>query len=258
MKSLRAQLILSHMLPGLLILPLLVMSLGYIIESQILLVDLASNFRSVAMLVAQDAAARPAIWQDANQAEGFVRFLSDSQQREIVLLRPDGEILAAPLGDAGQIPRLSPDDLAALLAGHTLVKSSYNLSPDAMHVEAMAPVLDNRQVVVGIVRITDRLGNVYDNFKSIRNIEIVATLLSLLAAIGLGVWLARRFELRLQAIMAAVEQVSIANDAAAAQSFRPEHMPPEFARVFDAVSALSNRLRASQDAPQEAVGQPGA
>jgi methyl-accepting chemotaxis protein len=246
MKSLRAQLILSHVLPQLIILPLLVMSLGTIFESQILLVDLANNFRRVAVLAAQNAAARPEIWQDASQAEDFARFFSDSQQREMILLRPNGNVQAAPAGDAGQITRLSPDDLAALLAGETLVKSSYNLSLDAMHVEALAPVMDARQVVVGIVRITDRLGNVYDNFRLIRNLEIIATLLSLLAAVGLGIWLARRLELRLHAIMASVEQVAKANDTAAIQSFQTDHMPPEFARVFTAVSELSNRLRASK------------
>jgi len=123
MKSLRAQLILSHVLPQLIILPLLVISLGYIIESQVLLVDLANNFRRVAMLAAQEAAARPAIWQDTSQAEDFARFFSESQQLEIILLRPDGEIQAAPSGEAGQISRLSPEDLAAQLAGETLVKS---------------------------------------------------------------------------------------------------------------------------------------
>jgi hypothetical protein len=247
MKSLRAQLILSHVLPQLIILPLLVISLGYIIESQVLLADLANNFRRVAMLAAQNAAARPAIWQDASQAEDFAQFFSDSQQREIILLRPDGAIQAAPSSDAGQTTPLSPEDLAALLAGETLVKSRYNVSLDNMHVEALAPVLDARQVV-GIVRITDRLGNVYANFQSIRNLEIAAMLLSLLAAVGLGTWLARRFELRLQAIMAAMEQVANADDAAAVKGSQPENMPPEFARVFAAVGTLSDRLRASEDA----------
>jgi len=248
MKSLRAQLILSHVLPQVIILPLLVISLGYIIESQVLLVDLANNFRRVASLAAQNAAARPGIWQDASQAEDFARFFSDSQQREIILYRPDGSIQAAPSSDAGGMARLSPEDLAALLAGGTLVKSSYNLSLEDMHVEALAPVLDARQAVVGFVRITDRLGNVYNNFQWIRRLEIAATLLSLLAAVMLGIWLARRFELRLLAITAAVEGVANAEDPAALQSFRPESMPREFARVFAAVSALSNRLRASEEA----------
>jgi len=71
MRSLRLQLILSHVLPQLIILPLLVISLAYIIESQFLLAELANDFRRVAMLAAQNAEARPAIWQDASQAEDF-------------------------------------------------------------------------------------------------------------------------------------------------------------------------------------------
>jgi len=101
------------------------------------------------MLAAQEAAARPAIWQDTSQAEDFARFFSESQQREIILLWSDGEIQAAPSGEAGQISRLSPEDLAALLAGETLVKSSYNLSLEGMHVEALAQCwMPARAVVV--------------------------------------------------------------------------------------------------------------
>jgi len=248
MKSLRARLILSYLLPQLLILPLLGLSLAYIIESQILLADLASNLRRIALAAVQSAATRPAIWQDTRQAEDFARRFSDILQREVILLKPDGDLQAAPLGDAGQLPRLSSAELASLLAGETLVSSHYDLSLDTMHVEALAPVLDARQVVVGIVRVTDRLGNVYANFQSIRNLEIAATLLAMLAAVGLGTWLARRTELRLQAIMTAVEQVAESGEATAVPDPRSEGIPPEFGRVFAAVSALSDRLRASDEA----------
>jgi signal transduction histidine kinase len=247
MKSLRAQLILSHVLPQVIVLPLLVASLAYIFESQFVLAELADNFRRVAMLAAQNAASRPAIWQDAAQARDFTRIFSDSQQRELILLRPDGGIQAATQGEAETIRPLSSDDLAALLAGETLVKSNYNLSPDAMHIEALAPVLDASQAVVGIVRITDRLGNVYENFRRIRRLEIAAMMLSLLAAVWLGLWLARRMELRLQAVAMAVEQVASTSEAEGAPSVQPENMPTDFAGVFATVSALSNRLRAAED-----------
>ncbi len=69
-------------------------------------------------------------------------------------------------------------------------------------------MVDASQVVVGIVRITDRLGNVYENFREIRKLEITAMLLSMLAAAGLGIWLARRIEVRLQSVITAVEQVA--------------------------------------------------
>ena len=251
MKSLRAQLILSHVLPQLIILPLLGLSLMVIFESQFLLAEMANSFRSAAMLAAQNAAGRPAIWQDASQAEDFTRNFSDSNQREILLINPDGSIQAAALGDAGELSPLSPEDLRALLSGETLVKSRYNLSLEAMQIEVLAPVVDASQVVVGIVRMTDRLGNVYENFRVIRRLEIAAMLLSLLAAVGLGMWLAGRIELRLQAVMLAVEQVANADDAPAGQSVGAEPMPPEFGRVFAAVSALAERLRVSEEARKQ-------
>jgi signal transduction histidine kinase len=45
-----------------------------------------------------------------------------------------------------------------------------------------------------------------------------------------------------------VEQVANAKEATAGPSLRPVQMPPEFARVFAAVRALSDRLRASEEA----------
>ena len=251
MKSLRAQLILSHVLPQLIILPLLGLSLMVIIESQYLLVEAANNLRSAAMLAAQNATARPAIWQDASQADDFTRNFSDSYQREILLIKPDGSIQAAVLGDTGETSPLSPEDLAALLSGETLVKSRYNLSLEAIRIEALAPVLDDSLAVVGIVRITDRLGNVYENFRLIRRLEVAAMLLSMLAAVGLGIWLARRIELRLQSVMLAVEQVANADEKAAEQSVGAEPITPEFERVFEAVSALAKRLRVSEEARKQ-------
>lgn len=250
MKSLRSQLILSHVLPQVIVLPLLVLGMGYIIESRVLLADLANDFRRAALLAAQEAAVRPAIWQDAGQAEDFVQIYSDSRQREIILIRPDGSVQAAPSDVAAQGSPLSPGDLNILLSGETLVKSSYNISLDGIHVEALAPVLDARRVV-GIVRVTDRLGNVYDNFRSIRNLEIVAFLLSLTAAVGLGIWLARRIELRLRAVISAVELVADAGSAPAMQGAHPERMPSEFAGVFASVNALSERLHASEAARKQ-------
>ena len=250
MKSLRFQLILSHVLPPLIILPLLVISLAYTIESQILLVDLANNFKHTAMLAAQNAAAEQRVWQDASQAEDFVLSFNERLQREIILLRPDGSVQAAQEGADAQNSRLSPSDLGTLLAGETLVRSRYSLSLDDMHVEAFAPVLDARQAVVGIVEITDRLGNVYDSFRSIRRLEIAAILVSLLAAIALGIFRARRIELRLTAIGAAIEQVASGKEPAA-QETPPDPMPAEFSRVFEAVTALSDRLRASETARKQ-------
>ena len=106
MKSLRAQLILSHVLPQLIVLPLLLISLAYLIESQVLLAELEENFSRVAMLTAQELPGNPAIWQDASQAEYFARLLSASQQLEVILFKPDGEIQAAPLGDVAELARL--------------------------------------------------------------------------------------------------------------------------------------------------------
>ena len=71
------------------------------------------------------------------------------------------------------------------------------------------------------------------------------------AAVALGIFLARRMEVRLKAISSAVEQVASGDESATAQSPQAYPMPAEFAGVFEAVTALSDRLRASESARKQ-------
>jgi signal transduction histidine kinase len=82
-------------------------------------------------------------------------------------------------------------------------------------------------------------------------LEIAATLISLLAALALGIFLARRIEMRLKAISAAIEQVASEDESAALPSPQPDHMPAEFGRVFQTVTSLSDRLRDSETARKQ-------
>ena len=94
MKSFRSQLILSHLLPLIIVLPLLGLIFITIVESQILLANVVDDLRRTALTVAARAAAEPIVWQDDAQAQAFVAQFRDTLQREIILLQPDGSSTA--------------------------------------------------------------------------------------------------------------------------------------------------------------------
>ena len=138
---------------------------------------------------------------------------------------------------------LTTADLAALRAGQPLSKSQYSLSLIDTRAEAYAPVLDAQRVIVGIVQVTDRLGDVYQGFQRIRNLVILTLLGALVVAIVIAWWLAQRTERRLQGVTRAVEQVADGQTPALA----PESTPREFRGVLQAVQALSDRLKSSEE-----------
>ena len=95
MRSLRSRLILSHILPLALILPIFGIVLIYIIETQILLKGISAEIEEQADLTALLAAAQPAIWTSQAEAQIFVSRFSASNESEINLLDRQGILLAS-------------------------------------------------------------------------------------------------------------------------------------------------------------------
>jgi two-component system sensor histidine kinase BaeS len=231
-KSFRAQLILSHLLPLIIVLPALGLIFVIIVESQILLTNVVDDLRRAALTVAAQAATEPIVWQDDAQAQAFVEQYRANLQRDVILLSPDKSSAT-----------LTANDLAVLRSGQPLVKSQYNLSLSEVHAEAFAPVLDAQRLIVGIVQVTDRLGEVYQSFLRIRNLVILSVLGACGVAVVIAWWLARRTERRLQGVTRAVEQVADGQTPA----LTPESTPREFRGVLLAVQALSDRLKSSEE-----------
>ena len=242
LRSLRSQLIVSHLLPLIIVLPVLGLIFITIVESQILLTNVVDDLRRTAVTVAAQAATEPIVWQDNAQAQDFIAKFRANLQREVILLSPDGSS-AAPLTTPtpSELPLLTATDLAILRTGQSLVKSQYDLFDT--QAEAFAPVLDAQRVIVGIVRVTDRLGDVYQGFLRIRNLVILSLLGAFVVAIAIARWLADRTERRLQGVTRAVEQVADGQTPA----LTPESTPREFRGVLLAVQALSDRLRSSEE-----------
>lgn len=231
MKSLRSQLIFSHLLPLLIVLPVLGLIFVIVVESQVLLTNVVDDLRRTASAVAAQASVERGVLQDEVQARIFSAQFRETLQREVILLQPDRSSAA-----------LTANDLAVLRSGQPVSKSQYNLLSDTQ-AAAFAPVFDAQRVVVGIVQVTDRLGEVYQGFQRIRQLTIVSVLGALVVALVIAWWLAGRMEKRLQGVTSAVEQIAEGQ----APALQTAAAPREFRSVLLAVQALSDRLKSSEE-----------
>lgn len=242
--SLRSQLIFSHLLPLLIVLPVLGLIFITIVESQILLVNVVEDLRRAAVTVAAQAATEPIVWRDDTQAQAFIEESRASLQREVILLNPDGSSETPQVApDTSELLPLTAADLAVLQSGQLLIKNQYDLALTDTAIEVFVPVLDAQRVVVGIVEVTDRLGDVYQGFQRVRNLVILSLLGALIVAVIIAWRLAERTECRLQEVTHAVEQVADGQRPA----LTSDSTPREFRGVLQAVQALSDRLKSSEE-----------
>jgi hypothetical protein len=94
-KTLRNRLILSHILPLLIILPLMGIGLIYVLETQVYLPTLSKELENDARFLAQLTQSDAAIWSSSSKAQAFVDRYSTRNQARMMLLDPDGLLLAS-------------------------------------------------------------------------------------------------------------------------------------------------------------------
>ena len=95
MRSLRGRFIFSHLLPILLVAPLVSVILLYLLETQIILVEMSEDITAKASHIAETVNGRPELLQNAAQADLFVAELSIYGAEQVFLIGPNGEVIAS-------------------------------------------------------------------------------------------------------------------------------------------------------------------
>ncbi|HZQ08939.1 MAG TPA: HAMP domain-containing sensor histidine kinase [Anaerolineae bacterium] len=243
--SLRTQLILSHTLPLLVLIPVLGVLLLYIIETQVLLDNLAEDLASEASVLATIASQQRAVFLDKGTAEFFARAAGEQYDHNVALFQGDGLEWMVLVGqNAPDPPQPTKAELAALEQGKVQKRIVFSLIPSQEDAEALAPVLNAQQRLVGIVRVTEHVDRLNARLTEMRLLILGATFLALLVAIFIGALLATREAQRLNAVTAAVTQVAEGR----APPTNVQKMPREFRPTFTAVNDLQERLRESEQA----------
>ena len=143
LKTLHQRLILSHILPLLLIVPIVGIALIYTLESGVLLPAMAGQLTSQAQLVAELAGDRPDLWHNQAQAQAFVHKVNNLSAAQVRLFDAEGRLLASsdPADTVHLNKLIDPPALTDALAGRANTQTNYSPGLHTQLVDVWQPVL---------------------------------------------------------------------------------------------------------------------
>lgn len=247
MRSLRARLILSHMIPLIIVIPLVGVALTYLLETQVLLAGSSNELELQAALVAEAAAQNPQIWYSPLQAAAFVSQVGGRLSARMMMLSADGHLLATndvayrdQLGELLDVPGLKEtvDSKQAL-------RVDYGERPGTGAAEVLMPVVGPMYQVIGVIRLTDPLSSVYARFPRTRTLILWVLAGGALVGIVAGWLLAVDLARPLRRATQAVSQMAEGHPL----SELPEQGPNEvrlLLRAFNALTAQRRELEKSR------------
>lgn len=244
MRTLRGQLILSHILPILLIVPLVGVALVYILETQVLLAGFSRELLRQGEQTADLASNQPLIWSDAVEAQRFVTGFQVRTESHMMLVDPNGNLLASSRPDDD--PPGQPLDLPYLqqaLAGQEHVQVNYVQSLRANVIQVLIPVVGPNQEVMGVVGLSQHLSNLQDQFTRLRYLIAIVLAVELTLGVVIGLALALRLGRSLQRVTDAIDGVATGQQWEAL----PVEGPEEIRTLLGAFNTLIERLRVLEE-----------
>lgn len=191
-RSLRSRLLLSHILPSLIITPLMGIALIYILESQLLLPDISKELIGQANLLAETTRGQEQIWSSPESAQALLDRVSTGLTARAMFIAKDGKLIAS--SDPADQDRLNQvlvvPGLEQASLGQTYANTRFSQRMDSEVIDVFVPVLSAGQSVSGIVRLSHRYSTVVEEIIRARNWILGVMLLALLAGIFLGLWIA--------------------------------------------------------------------
>jgi signal transduction histidine kinase len=210
LNTLRRRFVVSHVLPLLIIIPLMGLALVYALETQVLLPNLSSELVGQAVLVAEIASDHTDIWHDPASAQAFVARVGPGLKARLVLLDPSGHLLASSdPADAGRMGQpLALVGLTQALMGQTSVHTDYRQSIGTEVANVLVPVVGLDKQTIGMVQLTHRLGSVYEWFLRLRYLTTGVLAAGLLLGAVVGWVLALNMERPLQHVTRAIYRLA--------------------------------------------------
>jgi signal transduction histidine kinase len=209
-RTLQNRLILSHLLPLLIIIPLTGIAFIYILETQVVLPDLADSLIVEGSLVAEFTSQQPDLWQTPDDLDPLMNRLKTQIDARIMLLDPDGKILAS--SDPSDSPRfgtiLNDDDIPDVQNGEITQHIEFSKSLQQEVIDVFVPVMTTENEMLGMVRLSHEYTTIFDELLQMRLIILGILLLALVAGISLGSVLAITINTPIKQVTTAIDQLA--------------------------------------------------
>jgi two-component system sensor histidine kinase BaeS len=251
MRTLRGRLILSHILPLLLVVPLVGVALIYILETQVLLNDLESDLVQEGAETASMASSQPVIWSDQAEAQRFVTLYSVRAQSQVMLFDANGNLLASsePTPVGAGYPRPDLTSLETALAGQRYMDVRYSTTLQAEVVHVLMPVIGPDRQVMGVVQMTQQLANLRSQFTRVRYAIVGALAVALALGVLIGLVLALGLGRSLRQVTNGI--YGVANGRRWVPLPESERDPEEIRLLLRAFNTLIERLRLLEESRRQ-------
>jgi two-component system sensor histidine kinase BaeS len=245
LNTLSRRFVLSHVLPLLIVIPIMGIALIYVLETQVLQPSLASELQVDALLIAAITDDMPGIWQDAAQAQAIVARVNPTLTARVMLLDAGGRVLASSEPDdterVGQ--QLDHPALPSILAGEINTHTDYGPFMHSQIADVFVPVLGSQRQVMGVVRLSYPVGSVFTQFVRLR--YLIAGVLAVALVVGslMGWFLAVDLSCSLKQVTQDIYRL------ASGQILSPlaERGTQEVRLLLRAFNALAQRLQAVEE-----------
>jgi len=243
MRTLRGRLVLSHILPILLLVPLVGAALAYLLETRVLLDGLSDQLVDQAMMTANMAREQPLIWSDGSEAQRFVTSYTVHSASWVVLYDPSGSLMASSrpdlAGRAGQQAQVP--GLPAALTGERQAQVTYVQGLRVYQV--LVPVVGPDQEIMGVLQISQRISDLGDQITRLRYLIAAVLGAELLLGVIIGLVLALNLGRSLRRVTDAIGSVA----SGRRWTTLPEEGPEEIRTLLAAFNALIEQLRTMEE-----------
>jgi two-component system sensor histidine kinase BaeS len=243
-KSLRNQLIISHILPALIIIPVLGVAMVYMLETRLLMPIIYRNLAKDATLMAEITRDQPIFWQNREAAQALVDGVSPFLSGQVSFISLSKQILAisnssdvtpgSQIIDLPEMSQVSQGDVIQLQNG-----------PMA---ETFTPVYNLSGKLIGIIRMSSQVLSISDEIFQLRYLISAVLLVGVLAGIGLGSFLAFKINRPIQNVTQSI--LSLA-DGDWQTRIQFEGGPDEMGKLAQAVNTLVDRLLSLEKARRQ-------
>jgi two-component system sensor histidine kinase BaeS len=246
LNTLRGRFILSHILPLLIVIPLMGIATIYLIEKQILIPSLLSELRGNVLLLSRMAARDQEIWQDPAYAQQLLAQGSFRTQGRLWLMDSNGILLASSdPADANNIGKLvAHPSFESARGGEIAIQLRYSQEIGDDVADALAPVIRPDGQLLGFIRLSFHYYSFVDQLYQLRYLLTGILIVALLIGAGLGVALAINVGEPVQQVTDAVSSLANGERSEAL----PELGAEETRKLSRAVNNLFGRLRSMEAA----------
>ena len=248
-KTMRGRFVLSHVLPLLIIVPLMGIALIYVLETQVLLQNLSTELTGQGLLVSEIASSWGNVWTDPDRARELTMLAHSHVEARVMLLDAEGNVMSSSdPTDADRLGQPLPlPGWAEARAGQVSVHTMYSRQLHHEVVDVLVPVTGPDDQVMGIVRLSHQLTGVYERFARLRYLVAGVLLAGLLLGGVVGWVLALNMERPLRRVTRALDRLIEGEHL----SPLPERGPREMQVLARSVNSLVERLHGLEQARRQ-------